>query len=357
MSESESLLTVRNVSNTYVTRGYGGFGKKEKKPVLDRISIEMKPGEIFGLVGESGCGKTTLGLSILGLIDHEGEIWIDGLRQDKRRRREMARKVQAVFQDPSSSLNPVKRIGWLLEEPLRIHRLGTRRERIRRVDEVLRLVGLDPSYKTRRIAELSGGQKQRVCIGCALMLEPKLIIADEAISALDVSVGAQILNLFRDLHERLGLALVFISHNLNLVYYLCDRIAVMYNGRIVELGTARAVYSAPAHPYTRTLLEAVPGIAGENPEPPGCALSDASGYAPGDTQEEPEPVLPPASKRREPAEGECCRFASRCRRRESRCGIAAPEPVNIAPPGEPPHEVWCVRPLAVSRWPSAADSE
>ncbi|MDR2402593.1 MAG: ABC transporter ATP-binding protein [Spirochaetaceae bacterium] len=318
MSESESLLMIRDVSNTYVTRAYGGFGRKEKKPVLDHINIEMKPAEIFGLVGESGCGKTTLGRSVLGLIDHEGEIYIDGLRQDKSRRWEMARKVQAVFQDPSSSLNPVKRIGWLLEEPLRIHRIGSRQERIKRVDEVLRMVGLDPSYKTRRIAELSGGQKQRVCIGCALMLEPKLIIADEATSALDVSVGAQILNLFRDLHERLGLALVFISHNLNLVYYLCDRIAVMYNGQIVELGTARTLYSAPAHPYTRTLLEAIPEIAGENPEPPGD-----------ETQ-------------REPAEGECCRFAFRCRWRESRCGITPPELVNIAPPGEPPHEVRCV---------------
>jgi oligopeptide/dipeptide ABC transporter ATP-binding protein len=319
MSESESLLVIRDVSNAYVTRSYGGFGRKEKKPVLDHINITMQPGEIFGLVGESGCGKTTLGRSILGLIDHEGEIRIDGLRQDKRRRREMARKVQAVFQDPSSSLNPVKRVGWLLEEPLRIHRLGTKQERIKRVDQVLRLIGLDPSYKTRRIAELSGGQKQRVCIGCALMTEPKLIIADEAVSALDVSVGAQILNLFRDLHERLGLGLVFISHNLNLVYYLCDRIAVMYKGQIVELGTARAVYSAPAHPYTRTLLEAVPGITADGTE----ALSD--------TPEEPEP------------EGEeCCRFASRCRRRESRCGIAPPVPVNIAPPGEPPHEVRCV---------------
>jgi ABC-type glutathione transport system ATPase component len=165
-----------------------------------------------------------------------------------------------VFQDPDSSLDPSKTIGFLLEEPLAIHRAGSRAERDRRVDEVLELVGLDSSYKRRRVYELSGGQKQRICIGCALVLEPDLIVADEAVSALDVSVGAQILNLFRDLHERLGLSLFFISHNLNLVYYLCDTIAVMYRGEIVEKGEAEKLYAAPEHPYTKALLEAAPGI-------------------------------------------------------------------------------------------------
>ncbi|MDR2209848.1 MAG: ATP-binding cassette domain-containing protein [Spirochaetaceae bacterium] len=261
MAESKSLLSIRGVSNSYEGRSYGIFGKKENKPVLDNINLEIAPGEIFGLVGESGCGKTTLGRCILGLIDYQGEIDIDGLRQIKGRRGpkglEMAGKVQAVFQDPAAALNPVKRIGWLLEEPLRVHRLGSRGEREKRVDEVLDLVGLDSSYKTRRARELSVGQKQRIAIACALMLRPRLIIADEAVSALDVSVGAQILNLFRDLHASLGLALIFISHNLNLVYYLCDRIAVMRRGRIVELGTAEEVYSAPKHPYTRELLSAI----------------------------------------------------------------------------------------------------
>jgi oligopeptide/dipeptide ABC transporter ATP-binding protein len=326
----ESPLIIRDVSNTYVTRACGGFGGKEKKPVLDRVSIELKNAGIFGLVGESGCGKTTLARSVLGLIDYEGDIFIDGLRQDRKRRREMARKVQAVFQDPSGSLNPARRVGWILEEPLRIHRLGTKRERTRRVDEILRMVGLDPSYKTRRVEELSVGQKQRVCIGCALMPEPKLIIADEAVSALDVSVGAQILNLLRDLHERLGLTLVFISHNLNVVYYLCDRIGVMYSGQIVEIGTAQAVYSAPAHPYTRTLLEAIPEITGEKPE------------APADIPEEMEPGLFPGRSPGEAVRGDCCPFAPRCRRREARCGLERPRPVNVAPPGEAPHEASCI---------------
>jgi ABC-type glutathione transport system ATPase component len=255
------LLSVKDVSNRYTVRG-GGFGRKEIRPVLDGVNLEIRAGEIYGLVGESGCGKTTLGRCILGLIEYEGEISIDGIKQDRRgrsgaaRRREMAKKVQAVFQDPASSLNPAKKVGWLLEEPLRIHKVPGKTERERRVDEVLDLVGLGSAYKYRGVDELSVGQKQRVCIGCALMLRPKLIIADEPVSALDVSVGAQILNLFRELHERLNLSLLFISHNLDLVYYLCGSIAVMRGGRIVEQGEAEQIYATPRHEYTQKLLSA-----------------------------------------------------------------------------------------------------
>jgi ABC-type glutathione transport system ATPase component len=263
------LLQVKGVSNVYAARSLGSFGRRIEKPVLHDINIETDPGEIFGIVGESGCGKTTLGRCILGLIEYRGEILIDGLRQGNRgrrvfeptaKRRAMAGLAQAVFQDPATSLNPARRAGWLLEEPLRVNGLGSRAERLKRVDETLELVGLDPSYKNRRVNELSVGQKQRICIGCALMLRPRLIVADEAVSALDVSVGAQILNLFRELNKTLGLGMVFISHNLNLVYYLCDRIAVMRGGRIVEQGRAEEVYGNPKDPYTQELLTAVPEL-------------------------------------------------------------------------------------------------
>jgi ABC-type glutathione transport system ATPase component len=260
MSNTAILLNVKDVSNRYVVRNKGGFGRKEVKPVLDRVNLEIRAGEICGLVGESGCGKTTLGRCILGLIEYDGEITVDGVRQDSRgmsgaaKRREMAKIIQAVFQDPASSLNPAKKAGWLLEEPLRIHKVISRTEREKRVDEVLDLIGLNGAYKHRGVDELSVGQKQRVAIGCALMPRPKLIIADEPVSALDVSVGAQILNLFRDLHEQLNLSLLFISHKLDLVYYLCSKIAVMRGGRIVEQGEAEQVYSLPRHEYTRKLL-------------------------------------------------------------------------------------------------------
>ncbi|MDR0387992.1 MAG: ABC transporter ATP-binding protein [Treponema sp.] len=320
MPEPKPFVSIRDVSNTYVSRSYGVLGKKTGKSVLDHVGLEIRDGEIFGLVGESGCGKTTLARAMLGLIDYEGEILIGGIRQDRRRRREMARKVQAVFQDPAGSLNPVKTVGSILEEPLRIQGVKSREERVRRVDEILSLIGLDPAYKTRRPSELSGGQRQRVCIGCALMPAPKLIVADEAVSSLDVSVGAQILNLFQDLHQRLGLSLFFISHNLNVVYYLCDRITVMYRGQIVELGAAGDIYDNAAHPYTQALLAAVPEPVGEEAAPPEAVLA----------AETPDAV--PAA----------CKYARICPRREE-CGGREPgDPVNIARTGKEPHYVRCV---------------
>ena len=238
------ILGVRDLSASYISRPWGVFGKKDVKRVLNRIDLEIGRGEISGLVGESGCGKTTLAKCILGLIDYEGEIIINGRKREKKpsfeERQRGALEVQAVFQDSFSSLNPVKTVGWILEEPLRVHGLPSvhgrkagAAERLMKVDTMLDLVGLDSTYKKRKPGELSSGQKQRVAIGAALMLNPGLLIADEPVSALDVSVGAQILNLFRELNRQLGLALLFISHNMDQVDYLCDRVAVMQEGKIL----------------------------------------------------------------------------------------------------------------------------
>ena len=232
------LLAIRGLSSAYRSRSFALFGAEEIRPVLHHVDLDIARGELFGLVGASGSGKTTLARCILGLASFEGEIYIDGKKQYGGTRRGragnllLAKQAQMVFQDSGASLNPVKKIGWLMEEPLVIHGPCTAAERERKVDEALFRVGLDPSYKKRRVHELSGGQKQRVCIGRALLPEPKLLIADEAISSLDVSVGAQILNLFRELHEDAGLSILFISHNTDAVAYLCDRIATLRDGRI-----------------------------------------------------------------------------------------------------------------------------
>ena len=233
MPEQSALLSIRDVSNVYTSRRLSLFGKREIKPVLKHINLEIKTGEIFGLTGKSGCGKTTLAKCILGLIDFNGEILLNGQKPGKA-------QIQMVFQEPGASLNPTKKIGWLVEEPLVIHKIGAaqgvahgaQKERAQKIDEMLLRVGLDPSYKTRRVSEPSGGQKQRVCIARALILQPRLLIADEAISSLDVSAGAQILNLFRELHENHKLDILFISHNRAAVEYLCDRAAEMKNGEI-----------------------------------------------------------------------------------------------------------------------------
>ncbi|MDR3310830.1 MAG: dipeptide/oligopeptide/nickel ABC transporter ATP-binding protein [Oscillospiraceae bacterium] len=233
---SNPVLELRNVTAGYTSRSLGIFGRKTTRRVLDGIDLTIKQGGIFGLVGGSGSGKTTLARAVLGFIEYGGEIFIDGRERSSGSRRDFARAVQSVFQDPASSMDPTKRVGFLLEEPLVIHRLGTKAERLRRVDEVLDFIGFDPAYKKRGISELSGGQRQRVAIGIALMLEPKLIVADEPVSSLDVSVAAQILNVLRDLRERLGLSLLFISHNLELVHYLCDEVAVLAEGKLAADG-------------------------------------------------------------------------------------------------------------------------
>ena len=221
-------------------------------------------GDIFGLVGESGSGKSTTGRCILRLIEPDsGEVLFRGenvLQFSRRRMRHARRDMQIVFQDPYSSLNPRMRAGEIVEEPLLVHRIGSSPERRRRVRELFDLVGLDPGHLERYPREFSGGQRQRIGIARALALNPALVVADEAVSALDVSIQAQVIQLLLDLRSQLGLTYLFIAHDLRLVEHVCNRVAVIYLGRIVEMGETEALFENPTHPYTRALLSAVPRL-------------------------------------------------------------------------------------------------
>ena len=317
----DDIVRIEHVSNSYYENQLGIFGKRKKNQVLRDVSLTIHRDEFFGLVGESGCGKSTLANCILGMVPFEGTIEVAGMSYGKANRKEFTRHVQAVFQDPLSALDPRRRIGEILREPLDIHGIGTKEEREAKVKEMLETVGLDASYATRFPRELSGGQRQRICIGASLMLEPELVIADEAISALDVSVGAQILNLFRKIHDEKDFAMLFISHNLNVVYYLCDRIAVLYYGEIMEQGGAKEIYDNPAHPYTRILQAAIPDLK------PG--------------KEKKEMAFVEAKNARPWVEG-ACPFYRRCPRALDECKKAPPL-TNIAKEGEPEHLVRCWR--------------
>ena len=258
---SAPLLQVRNLTKEF-SRKSGIFGKATPVRAVDDVTFDITEGETFGLVGESGSGKTTTGRCILRLIEPtSGEVRFRGddvLAFSKRRLREARRDMQIVFQDPFSSLNPRMRVQAIVEEPLIIHRMGTKAERIARVRELFELVGLDPSQLPRYPHQFSGGQRQRIGLARALALNPSLVIADEPVSALDVSVQAQVVNLLMDLQERLKLTYLFIAHDLRLVRHICSRTAVMYLGKIVEMGETEAIFASPMHPYTRALLSAIP---------------------------------------------------------------------------------------------------
>jgi oligopeptide/dipeptide ABC transporter ATP-binding protein len=252
---TRALVKVRDLSKHY-----------QQVRAVDGVSLEIDRGETLGLVGESGCGKTTLGRCLLRLIEPtSGEIEFDGIdlrTLDRRRLREIRQRMQIIFQDPYSSLNPRMTVGEIIAEPLQIHRSGNRNVGYRgwaeRVVELLGLVGLEPDHARRYPHQFSGGQRQRIGIARALALNPEFIVADEPVSALDVSIQAQIVNLLQDLQERLGLTCLFISHGLAVVRHLSTRVGVMYRGKLVELAPAAAIYSRPLHPYTKSLLAAIP---------------------------------------------------------------------------------------------------
>ncbi len=260
MSEP-ALLEVRGLVTSFPVRS-GAFAKVgERVRAVDGVDLDVRRGEALGLVGESGCGKTTLGRSILRLAEaDEGTVHFDGrdvLGASSRELRALRREMQVIFQDPFSSLDPRATVGDSIAEGLRVHGVG-RRARGGRVTEVLELVGLEPYHARRYPHEFSGGQRQRIGIARALAVEPRLLVADEPVSALDVSIQSQILNLLRRLQQELDFSLVFVAHDLSVVEHLCDRVAVMYLGRIVEVGTRDEVFGDPQHPYTRALLSAVP---------------------------------------------------------------------------------------------------
>ena len=257
------LLEVRHLVKHF-TRKQGLFAKPAVVRAVDDVSFTVKEGEMFGLVGESGSGKSTTGRCVLRLIEPtSGDVLFRGenvLGFSTKRMRQARRNMQIVFQDPYSSLNPRMRVGEIVEEPLVIHGLGSRAERRARVEELFELVGLERDHLHRHPHEFSGGQRQRIGIARALALHPALIVADEAVSALDVSIQAQVVTLLIDLQQRLKLTYLFIAHDLRLVEHICSRVAVMYLGKIVEMGETALLFKQPTHPYTRALLSAIPTL-------------------------------------------------------------------------------------------------
>jgi len=333
---SDPLLAVENLRKFFpVTKGI--LLKKEIGAVkaVDEVSFSVERGETLGIVGESGCGKSTLARCVMRLLEiTSGSIVFDGRDITKLSRSDMRpirREMMMVFQDPYASLNGRKRVGFIVAEPLEVHGIGTDAERKRRVQELLEVVGLNPEHYNRFPHEFSGGQRQRIGIARALAVNPKLIVCDEPVSALDVSVQAQILNLLKDLQSQFGLTYVFIAHDLNVVRHISDRVMVMYLGKIAEIADGSTLYTEPKHPYTGALLSAVP-----IPDP-ALGRARKAIVLEGDV---PNPINPPTA----------CRFHPRCPRHHAgTCDVEEP----LLRPFGPGHEAACHFPL--ERWPMAED--
>jgi oligopeptide/dipeptide ABC transporter ATP-binding protein len=328
-ADGEVLLRVEHVKKYFpIRRGIVFQREVGRVHAVDDVSFEVKAGETLGLVGESGCGKSTLGRCLVRLHPlTEGSITFGGRdisRLSRRALRPVRSDVQMIFQDPYASLNPRKRVGTIIADPLRIHGRRAGRQQIKdRVRELLKLVGLSPEHINRYPHEFSGGQRQRIGVARALALHPKLIIADEPVSALDVSIRAQVINLLDDLQDDLGLTYIFIAHDLGVVRHVSDRIAVMYLGKIVEISPAEELYQRPVHPYTEALLSAVP-----IPDPAITARREQI-VLEGDV---PSPIEPPSG----------CRFHPRCRYATDVCRQLEPP---LVPQGAEGHLAACHHPL------------
>lgn len=317
------LLDVRQLKKYFPVRG-GLFSKVSAwVKAVDDVSFAIRHRETFGLVGESGCGKTTVGRTILRLMEPTGgEVTFEGdnvFAMDSQTLRATRRRMQIVFQDPYGSLNPRMTVGSIVGEPLLVHKLAKGQARTDRVYQLLDRVGLRPDHAGRYPHEFSGGQRQRIGIARALALNPKFIVCDEAVSALDVSIQAQIINLLKDLQEDYHLAYLFITHDLNVVRYIADRVAVMYLGKLAEVAPSETLFSNPKHPYTQALLSA-------NPLPDPTVQRERI-LLPGDV---PTPLNPPSG----------CRFHTRCPQAMDHCKTTAPPLIQIGKP-EDHHIVWC----------------
>lgn len=324
MSENATpLIKVNNLKKWFPIRGGILSRTVGYVKAVNDVSFYVNRGEVLGLVGESGSGKTTVGRTILRLIEPtEGEVVFDGtdvVALSKAELRPFRRRMQIIFQDPFASLNPRMTVGDIIAEPLIIHKLvKTPQERTDRVAELLKLVGLSPDHMRRYPHEFSGGQRQRIGIARALAVDPDFIVADEPVSALDVSIQAQVVNLLQDLKDELGLTLLFIAHDLAVVEYVSDRIAVMYLGKIMEMAPAKELYTNPQHPYTEALLSAVPV-----PDP---TIKRERIVLEGDI---PSPINPPSG----------CVFRTRCRYAIPECAETVPELREVSPG----HYKACIR--------------